>query len=128
MTINELLDSIKEGAAYAGEFAARTAVTAGKKAGEVFNTSKYNLVIFDIKNDIIDLLREIGELIYETHKNGKDNTEKIEEKLAEIDAKRERIEEIRDLIDDIKETKTCRECGKRSEKTAEFCKKCGKKL
>lgn len=128
MTMNELLDGIKEGAAYAGEFAARTAVTAGKKAGELFNTSKYNLVIFDIKNDIVDLLREIGELVYETHKSGKDNAEKIEEKLSEIEAKKARIEEIRGLIDEIKDAKSCKSCGTRCEKSAEYCKKCGNKL
>jgi len=128
MTMNELLDSIKEGAVYAGEFAARTAVSAGKKAGEVFNTSKYNLVIFDLKNDKVDLFREIGELLYETHINGKDNAEEVEKKLSEIDVKRARIEEIRGLIDDIKDAKTCRSCGTRSEKSAEFCKKCGNKL
>ena len=59
MTMNELLEGIKEGAAYAGEFAAKTAVSAGKKASEVFNTSKYNLMIFDLKNDISALLKEL---------------------------------------------------------------------
>lgn len=128
MTMNELLEGIKEGAAYAGEFAAKTAVSAGKKASEVFNTSKYNLMIFDLKNDISALLKEIGALVYATHKDGADTAEKIDEKLYEIDAKMARIDEIRALIDDIKDAKTCKSCGARSEKSADFCKKCGTKL
>ena len=128
MTMNELLEGIKEGAAYAGEFAAKTAVSAGKKASEVFNTSKYNLMIFDLKNDISALLKEIGALIYKTHKSGDDTAELIEEKLAIIDEKNERITELKALIDEIKDTKSCPACGAKSEKSAEFCKKCGTKL
>lgn len=128
MTINELFEKVKKGAKEAGGFAARTATHAGKKAGEMFNTSKHQLTIFDLKNDISDLYKEIGELIYKTHRNGDETAEAIEEKLAIIDEKAERIEELRELIDEIKETKTCGSCGAKSEKSADFCKKCGSKL
>lgn len=128
MNMNELFEKIKEGAQNAGEFAARTATQAGKKAGELYNTSKHQITIFDLKNDINDLYKEIGALVYATHKNGDETAEAIEEKLAIIDEKFERIEELKVLINEIKDTKTCPSCGTKSEKSAEYCKKCGTKI
>ena len=128
MNVNELFEKVKEGAQTAGEFAARTATQAGKKAGEMFNTSKHQITIFDIKNDINDLYKEIGALVYATHKNGDENSEQIDEKLNAIDEKMERIEELKTLIDEIKDAKSCPSCGARMGKDDEFCRKCGTKL
>ena len=128
MNLNELLEKVKIGAKDAGKFAARTAKDAGKKAGEVYNTSKHQIAIFDIKNDISDLYKEIGALVYSTHKQGVETADVIEEKLAIIEEKEARIAELQEMINDIKDSKTCPSCGTKSEKSAEFCKKCGNKI
>ncbi|MBR5478690.1 MAG: zinc ribbon domain-containing protein [Clostridia bacterium] len=128
MTFDKLFETIKEHAQNAGVFAARTASKAGKKAEKMYHTSKHQIAIFDLKNDITTLYKEIGELIYATHKNGDETAEDIEAKLAIIDEKMARIEELKDIIDEIKDAKTCDSCGTKNEKSSEYCKKCGKKI
>lgn len=127
-TMNELLKKIRASASVAGDFAVKTANSAGKKANEVFNVSKYNLAIFDLNTEVDLLYKEIGAMIYQSHCNEDTSAEVLEEKLQELDGKMQEIAELRAKIAELRETKECPNCGTKMEKDAQFCKSCGTKL
>ena len=67
--LNDIIRKIRASATVAGEFAAKTAESAGKKASEIYSASKINLRIFDINTDIDVLYKDIGRIIYASHRN-----------------------------------------------------------
>ena len=126
--VKELLEKVRSTAGAVGSMAGNTARQAGKYAGELFDTAKLNLRMFDLNNEITTLLREIGQIIYDTH-TGKETEEPIlDEKLAAIDAKKEAIAELQAEIHQLKKSKPCPQCGAICGREDAFCKKCGTKL
>ncbi len=126
--VKAIFDKIRAGAAVAGEFASRTANSAGKKASEVYNISKLNLKTFDLNTDIEGAYKKLGKLLYASHCNEETNAEEIEACLLEIDEKMAEIEEIRAQIAELSSSVKCPECGKMNNKTCRFCSQCGEKL
>lgn len=122
--IREIWEKICTGATLAGEFATRTAGNAGEKAKDVFNTSKTNFKIFDLKTDVELLYKELGRLIYAAHKGDETSEEEIDGYLAIIDEKMAQIESFREELENGK-TKECPDCGKENESGAAFCSACG---
>ncbi|MBQ1351452.1 MAG: zinc ribbon domain-containing protein, partial [Oscillospiraceae bacterium] len=74
--VKELLEKVRSTAGAVGSMAGNTARQAGKYAGELFDTAKLNLRMFDLNNEITTLLKEIGQIIYDTH-TGKETEEPI---------------------------------------------------
>ena len=128
MTINEILEKVKEGLADAGDFAVKTAGDASEGAKKVFNKSKHSVNIMELNSEIDKAYKEIGKLVYLAHRDDAENAEAIEEKIAEIDAKISEIAELRGKIDELSDTKTCTSCGAKNDKSAAFCSKCGSAL
>lgn len=126
--IKRIWDKICASAGAAGEFASKTVDSAGKKATNVYNVSKINLKIFDLKTDIDILYKEIGRLIYAAHTNEETSTEELDARLLAIDEKNGQIEELRAQLESAKEAKKCRECGKINERDSAFCSGCGAQL
>lgn len=126
--MNELLKKVRASASVAGEFAVKTANSAGKKANEMFNVSKHNLAIFDLNTEVDTLYKEIGKMIYQSHCNEDTSAEELQEKLEELDGKMQEIEDLRAKIDELRDTKECKSCGTKMEKDAQFCKNCGAKM
>ena len=127
MNLSNLFEKAVNSAKTAYEFAAKTANTAGKKAEVVYNKSKHNLSIFDLNGELDVLYKELGKLIYAAHK-GEENTDAVTEKIESIDAKLAEVEALRDKIDELRDWKECTACGFKAEKDAQYCKKCGTKL
>lgn len=126
--VKELLEKVRSTAGAVGSMAGNTARQAGKYAGELFDTAKLNLRMFDLNNEITTLLKEIGQIIYDTH-TGKETEEPIlDEKLAAIDAKKEAIAQLQEEIRQLKKSKPCPQCGATCGREDAFCKKCGTKL
>ncbi|MBR5543138.1 MAG: zinc ribbon domain-containing protein [Oscillospiraceae bacterium] len=126
--IKGIWDKIVAGANVAGAFASKTAETAGKKATDVFNTSKLSLKVFDLKTDIDVLYKEVGRMIYAAHTNEEASTEELDAKLLEIDKKLSEIEEIKVVIENSRTTKKCPECERENPRDSAFCAGCGTRL
>ena len=123
-----LWDKICAGATAAGEFAAKTAESAGDKAKGVYNTSKIGLKIFDLTTDIEVLYKEVGRMVYAAHCNEEMSTEELEERLAAIDEIKKQIEELRAQQKNGSSGKVCGECGKLCDEDNTFCPACGTRL
>lgn len=126
--VKELLEKVRSTAGAVGSMAGHTARQAGKYAGEWFDTAKLNLRIFDLNNEVTMLLKEIGQIVYDTHRGKETEETVLEGKLAQIDAKKEAIAQLQAEINQLKKSKSCPQCGAACSKEDAFCKKCGMKL
>ena len=128
--VKEILEKVKQSAVVAGEIAANACEAAGKMAGEVFETTKLNLQIFDLNSEITALYKQIGELVYQAHADADADTANIEEWLGLIDEKKAAFEDLKQRVSEIKRSKKCPnpECGGLCSKNDAFCPKCGAKL
>ncbi len=126
--ISEILERAKATAMNAATAAGKAADSAGKIAGDLFETTKINLQVFDLNTDIELLYKEIGKCVYLTHTGADVNADDITAKIAAIDEKFGRISELKELIAERKSVLRCEACGAECEKTAVFCSICGKPL
>ena len=126
--VKELLEKVKSTAGAMGSAASNTARQAGKYAGEMLDIAKLNLRIFDLNSDITPLLKEIGQMVYDTHIGVEVDDSIIEEKLSVIEEKKEKIAQLQREINALKKSKPCPRCGAICSKGDAFCKKCGMEL
>ena len=126
--VKELLERVKATAVDLGEAAGTTARSAGKYAGQMVDVAKLNVKIFDLKNDVNDLLREVGQMVYDTH-HGKEPSEGgIDELLQQLDEKNAAIDEVKERIAVLRNAKECPSCGNMCGRDDRFCKECGAQL
>lgn len=109
-----------------------------KKASETYKATKEKTTKlseeFKLKNTISDkkeeievLYKEIGKLVAEDMKNGKDSDkDTVSKKVDEIVVLEKEIENAEKAILDLKDISVCDGCGSKIEKDASFCKNCGK--
>lgn len=126
--VKDLLDRIRGTASVAADAAADTARVAGKKAGQMVDVAKLNMRIFDLKTDINGLLREIGQVVYDTHAGAEPDTAPIDGLLTQIDEKNAAIAELRERINLLRSSRTCPGCGEVCGRDDKFCKGCGAPL
>lgn len=109
----------------------------GKKASETYQVTKEKTVKFsnevklkgkisDVKANINQVYKEIGELVYEQFKSNTDKKEDIELKCQVISNLNDEISKLEAEILALKETKKCIACGEEIDSKADFCSKCGK--
>ena len=102
--------------------------TVVKKSGEVVEQSKYSLAISGANSDIKEEYEQIGRLIYKGYKDGSVSSEEVEVRCGKIDERLAQIEEYRKKINEIKSAKTCPSCCAQVSEDSLFCAKCGEKL
>lgn len=98
---------------------------AGKKTGEVVETSKLKLQGFSINGDIQSAYEKMGGLVYRARKEGVDNTPEIEECIHEIDELLAALNELESKIAEIKKVKKCPNCAASCSTESHFCSRCG---
>ena len=126
--VKELLERVRATAVDLGEAAGTTARSAGKCAGQMVDIAKLNMKIFDLKNDVNDLLRDVGQMGYDTH-HGKEPSEGgMDELLAQLDEKHAAISEVKERIAVLRNAKECPSCGNMCGRDDRFCKECGAQL
>jgi uncharacterized coiled-coil DUF342 family protein len=126
--LNELMDKVKSKAATAGAVAAKAAEASVKKAGEIYKITKLNIRAIDIENEIEDLCKEIGTIVYAAHKDAEADTTSIDGLLAEIDAKKVKVRELREEESNLRNGQVCVKCGAVTDKKNVFCPMCGEKF
>ncbi len=66
--VRELLDRVRDTAVGAADAANQTARAAGKKAGQMVDVAKLNVQLFDLNGEFNDVLRQLGQVMYDTHR------------------------------------------------------------
>ena len=98
---------------------------AGQKSKEVYEVSKNNLKSFDLNTEIEAIYKEIGKLVYQSHKGADIAEETIAFKVAEIERRQEEINALKNRADMVKNTTTCPNCNAVLKKEDKFCSNCG---
>ena len=80
--VRELLDRVRDTAVGAADAANQTARAAGKKAGQMVDVAKLNVQLFDLNGEFNDVLRQLGQVMYDTHRGQAEDGEQITALLA----------------------------------------------
>ena len=111
-----------------GEAAGTTARSAGKYAGQMVDIAKLNMKIFDLKSEIADLLKDVGQVVYDTHHGREAGEGALDALLAQLDEKNAAVDEVKERIAVLRNAKECPSCGNMCGRDDHFCKECGAQL
>ena len=100
------------------------------KTGKVAREAKLRLKIGDLKSQINDVYKEIGEVVYQKHirEEEYDISKEVEEKCTKIDVMSDEIETYLKECLELRDKRQCPNCFVEIEKDAKFCPNCGQKL
>ena len=126
--VKNLLERVRGTASYAADAAADGARAAGKKARQMVDVAKLNVQLFDLNGEYNDLLRQLGQVMYDTHRGEAPENDVVTKLLAQADEKAARIAELKNRIADLKQAATCPACGEPCGRGDKFCRACGKPL
>lgn len=126
--VKNLLERVKGTASYAADAAADGARAAGKKAGQMVDVAKLNVQLFDLNGEYNDLLRQLGQVMYDTHRGEAPENETVTGLLLQADEKAAKIAELKGRISDLKQAASCPACGEPCGRGDKFCRHCGGKL
>lgn len=98
-----------------------------EKASDISEEIKLKSKVNSLEDNIYELYSEIGKIVYEEVKDGKDVAkDEVMSKCEEISRKKDEIEKLKTNILAVKKIKKCANCGEELEISAEFCSKCGR--
>lgn len=123
--VKNLLERVRGTASYAADAAADSARAAGKKAGQMVDVAKLNVQLFDLNGEYNDLLRQLGQVMYDTHRGEAPENDKVSGLLSQADEIAAKIAELKSRIADLKQAATCPACGEPCGKEDKFCRHCG---
>lgn len=126
--VKALLERVKGTASYAADAAADSARAAGKKAGQMVDVAKLNVQLFDLNGEYNDILRQLGQVMVDTHQGRAPEGALITALLNQADEKNGKIAELKSRIADLKQAQTCPSCGTPCGRGDKFCRACGGKL
>ena len=126
--VKALLERVKGTANFAADAAADGARAAGKRAGQMVDVAKLNVQLFDLNGEYNDILRQLGQVMFDTHRGQAAETEHVTALLAQADEKSARIDEVKGRIADLKQSQTCPACGGPCGRADKFCRVCGARL
>ena len=95
--VKELLDRIRDTAAGAADAANQTARAAGKRAGQMVDVAKLNVQLFDLNGEFNDILRQMGQVMYDAHRGQREEGDKVSELLERADGLSARISDLKGL-------------------------------
>ena len=126
--VKALLEKVRGTANFAADAAADSARAAGKKAGQMVDVAKLNVQLFDLNGEYNGLLRQLGQVMYDTHRGEAPENETVTGLLTQADEKAERIAELKGRIADLKQASSCPACGEPCGRGDKFCRHCGAAL
>lgn len=126
--VKDLLDRIRSTAVGAADSAQQTARVAGKRAGQMVDVAKLNVQLFDLSGEYNDVLRQLGQVMHETHKGQAQDEEKVPALLEQADQLESRIAELRERIAALRQSRSCPNCGAMCGRDDQFCRRCGQSL
>ena len=126
--VKELMDRIRGTASAAADACADTARVAGRKAGQIVDVAKLNVQLFDLNGELNDVLRQLGQVMYDAHRGQAGGDESIPDLLARADELNEKIGGMKDQVSALRQSRTCGNCGAVCGREDKFCRSCGQPL
>ena len=123
--VKELLDRIRDTAAGAADAANQTARAAGTMAGQMVDVAKLNVQLFDLNGEFNDILRQMGQVMYDAHRGQREEGDKVSELLERADGLSARISDLKERISALRQSRACPACGAVCGKEDQFCRRCG---
>jgi len=123
--VKVLLERVRGTAGYAADAAADGARAAGRRAGQMVDAAKLNVQLFDLNGEYNDILRQLGQVMYDTHRGEAPENDTVTQLLAQADEMAGKIADLRGRIADLKQSRTCPSCGAPCGKADRFCRSCG---
>ncbi len=125
--MDDLFDKIKEHAIKAKDEATKITKHMVGKTSDVINKTKTSIAISEAESKIKDLYASIGKKVYEDYAKCGETEEVYSEACNKIDLLLEEVNELREKIAQMQDTKIC-DCGEYSKKDSMYCAKCGRKF
>lgn len=126
--VKALLEQIREAASHAAAGAADGARAAGRRAGQMVDVAKLNVQLFDLNGEYNDILRQLGQVVVDTHRGLETENAAVTGLLIQADEKSGKITELKGRIADLKQSQACPSCGEPCGKHDKFCRCCGGRL
>lgn len=126
--VREMLEKLRETAGLAADAAGSAAKQVSQKTGETLEMAKLNMKVFDLNTEIGLALREVGRIVYATHRGEATDETALEAQLALLDGKHAEADAMRSRLGEFKKSVVCPNCGDSCAKGDTFCKKCGQRL
>ena len=93
--VKELLDRVRNTAVGAADAANQTARIAGTKAGQMVDVAKLNVQLFDLNGEFSEVLRQLGQVMYDAHRGQEADGEITAALLERADELSGRVEELK---------------------------------
>ena len=123
--VKDLLEKIRGAADVAADACADTARVAGRKAGQMVDVAKLNVQLFDLNGEFNDTLRQLGQVMYDTHLGRETESGTVTALLEKADGTAARVAEVKDRIAALRQSQTCPACGAPCGTEDKFCRRCG---
>ncbi len=126
--VRELLNRVKETASIMSDVAGTTARTAGRYAGQMVDIAKLNMRIFDLNTECSDLLRAVGQMVYDAHLGQSPEDDSLTALLTRLDEAHAGITELKTRIATLRSSHVCPACGALCGREDKYCRDCGAAL
>lgn len=104
------------------------AEAAGRKTGELVETTKLKVEIAELQKEIASLYEGLGRLIYDGKKSGESVDDMVDACIAHLEEQNAYLEELQDRILENKNAVRCAGCGAINDDSFRYCSQCGKTL
>lgn len=104
------------------------AEAAGRKTGELVETTKLKVEIAELQREIAALYEGLGRLVYDGKISGEPVEDMVEACVAHLQEQNAYLTALQDRVLENKSVVRCAECGAINEDDARFCNQCGKAL
>ncbi len=101
---------------------------ASKKTGEVVTTQKQKIDILSLENKRDKDFEKLGAIYFDMIKDTEIEDAVVAELVSAVKEKNEKIENLKEEINNTKNKRVCPSCGVAVDKNANYCNACGEKL
>ena len=135
MTVKTLQNRLRRLCHAAGETADQVgaaarvgAIKVGQTAENAMMYTRLRVHVVDLRNQVRDRLRAIGELVYATHTGNPSDSEEMQRLLREIDGLKRAIAEDEQTMANLRGIRLCPSCGTANPSEHTYCDQCGQPL
>lgn len=95
-----------------------------KTTSKWLEIGKLNMALNAAKMDLSDLYEQIGEMIYQNKMMDISHSQVVQELFHEVTRQKMKIKEIQAQISQVREIRSCEQCGEILDETTKYCPYC----
>lgn len=126
--LQDLLRQAKDAALDVAEAARAGVELAGRQAEAVSDRAKLRRAIRDLREEIALQMKEVGELLYATHRGSPSDSSDVQEILEYVDGLYEELEGHQQQLKILERRFLCEACGAENADGNMYCHNCGRPL